>query len=35
MKSEAGATRSKAANLLESTLLVKPKVLLESVKELL
>jgi len=34
MKSEAGATRSKA-DLLESTLLVKPKVLLESVKELL
>ena len=35
MKSEVGATRSKAAGLLESTLLVKPKVLLESVKELL
>jgi hypothetical protein len=34
MKGEAGATRSKA-DLLESTLLVKPKVLLESVKELL
>lgn len=34
MKSEAGATRSKA-DLLDSTLLVKPKVLLESVKELL
>ena len=34
MKGETGATRSKA-DLLESTLLVKPKVLLESVKELL
>jgi hypothetical protein len=34
MKGEEGATRSKA-DLLESTLLVKPKVLLESVKELL
>jgi hypothetical protein len=34
MKSEAGATRSKP-DLLESTLLVKPKVLLESVKDLL
>jgi hypothetical protein len=34
IKGETGATRSKA-DLLESTLLVKPKVLLESVKELL
>ncbi|KAF8486129.1 hypothetical protein DFH94DRAFT_170169 [Russula ochroleuca] len=34
MKSEAGTTRSKT-DLLESTLLLKPKVLLESVKELL
>jgi len=34
MKGEQGATRSKA-DLLETTLLVKPKVLLESVKELL
>ncbi len=34
MKGETGVTRSKAG-LLESTLLVKPKVLLESVKELL
>lgn len=34
MKGDQGATRSKA-NLLETTLLVKPKVLLESVKELL
>ena len=34
MKGEQGATRSKA-DVLETTLLVKPKVLLESVKELL
>jgi hypothetical protein len=34
MKGEEGTTRSRA-DLLESTLLVKPKVLLESVKELL
>ena len=34
MKSEAGTTRSRA-DVLESTLLLKPKVLLESVKELL
>ena len=33
MKGETGVTQSKA-DLLESTLLVKPKVLLESVKEL-